>query len=148
MALRICLDCGKEAFTIEDLEKFKKNKSSKHGRENLCNKCHHLRYWTPEHRQKWLEKNPEYHKKWREAHPDYMTKILKKQFIFKEKRMYPKENPRSNICSECGRSHPKDLTRQTHLHHIIYDEKNPLAWTVELCASCHVKLHKRLKQEK
>lgn len=39
MALRECIDCGLEAHTEEDLEKFMKDAKSKHGRINLCKEC-------------------------------------------------------------------------------------------------------------
>ena len=32
--------CGLEAYAKEDLEKFRKNKESVHGRENLCKPCY------------------------------------------------------------------------------------------------------------
>lgn len=39
MVLRKCNDCGLEAYTEEDLDRFKKNKLSKHGRANTCKEC-------------------------------------------------------------------------------------------------------------
>jgi len=56
---------------------------------------------------------------------------------FKGKRIGFDENPRSNVCSKCGKKYPEDLKQQTHIHHIKYDSKNPLAHTIELCGSCH-----------
>ncbi len=37
--LRICRDCGLEAYLEEDLELFRKHKASRHGRQNLCGRC-------------------------------------------------------------------------------------------------------------
>jgi len=37
--LRICRVCGLEALTEEDLALFAKNKTSAHGRQNICKKC-------------------------------------------------------------------------------------------------------------
>jgi len=37
--LRKCRVCGLEAWTKEDLEKFKKFKASKYDRDNICKKC-------------------------------------------------------------------------------------------------------------
>ncbi len=52
---------------------------------------------------------------------------------------------RKNVCSICGKSYPKDLKNQTHLHHRFLDPKNPAANTIEVCDdpddSCHNKLH-------
>jgi len=39
MALRKCRDCGLEGHNKGDLEGFRKNKTSKHGRMNLCKQC-------------------------------------------------------------------------------------------------------------
>ncbi len=52
---------------------------------------------------------------------------------------------RRNVCSVCGRSYPKELRNQTHLHHMFVDPKSPAANTVEVCDdpgdSCHNRLH-------
>ena len=140
MALRTCLDCGKEAFNVEDLGKFKKGKTSKHGRENICNRCNNIRYgFGPEYHR-------EYDKKRYERNSDLVKKINQKRFRFHGERVYPAENPRTNICYECGQSYPDELKKQTCLHHIKYDPSNPLSWTVDLCTSCHMKLHKVLRR--
>ncbi len=39
MALRTCRVCGLEAHAEEDLQKFKKDKRRKYGRENFCLEC-------------------------------------------------------------------------------------------------------------
>lgn len=155
MALRKCRDCGTEAHSEEDLKRFKIDKTSKYGRENLCNSCSYKRYgkssayreYRREYMKKWRDKNPGYYKpymkKWREDNPDYFKKI----YGFDGKLIMPDENPRTNVCHECGRSYPDELKRQTSLHHIIYNPDNPLDWTVELCSSCHAKLHQLLKKD-
>jgi len=40
MILRTCTMCGLEAHTPEDLELFRKNSDSVHGRENICKSCY------------------------------------------------------------------------------------------------------------
>lgn len=55
---------------------------------------------------------------------------------FKGKTIQLDFEPRKGICSNCG-----EKDEHTHLHHTNYDEKNPLANTIELCASCHNKTH-------
>ncbi|GAH09295.1 unnamed protein product, partial [marine sediment metagenome] len=40
MTLRVCIDCGLEAYTEKDLNLFAKNKNGKYGRINHCKKCH------------------------------------------------------------------------------------------------------------
>lgn len=59
---------------------------------------------------------------------------------FKDKRIIVEHPPRKGICQKCGK---KGLT---NIHHEKYDLKNPLAYTIELCISCHYKETWRLKQ--
>ena len=157
MLLRKCIFCGLEAHTQTELKKFKIAKRSKYGRENRCRKCSNKRWpespekkkeyaakWrerNPEYMKKWIKKNPEYMKEWCKKNPNYWADKLKNQFMFKGKSIYPDKNPRLNVCSECGKTYPEDLTRQTDIHHVIYDVNNPLSFTIELCQSCHMKLH-------
>lgn len=39
-ALRVCRGCGLEAHTEEELESFRKLKSGRHGRRNVCKRCY------------------------------------------------------------------------------------------------------------
>jgi hypothetical protein len=32
---------------------------------------------------------------------------------------------RRNVCLMCGKSYPRDLKNQTHLHHTRFDPENP-----------------------
>lgn len=136
MAYRTCKDCGLEAHTREELLKFKKSHKMKFGRENLCNKCSNKRYG----------KGPEYHKKYYEENKDKINEQKrereKNNFIFKGKIIRPKVNPRTNKCFLCEKRYPDELEKQTAIHHIVYDFDNPMAGTIELCNSCHAKLHK------
>ena len=38
-AIRTCVHCQKQAFSIDDLEEFSRAKGAKYGRENICKKC-------------------------------------------------------------------------------------------------------------
>ncbi len=122
--LRKCTECSLEAHTKKDLEYFCKYKGRPYGRRNLCKNCMNrllrTRYKTSHDRS---------NKKW---HP--------RTIWFLGKNILLKENPRTNVCSECGRSYPEELKRQTSMHHDLYDPKNPIAHTTELCGSCHIKL--------
>jgi len=53
---------------------------------------------------------------------------------FKDKHLLLKERVLTGKCSICG------YQGLTHTHHFEYDELNPLAHTIELCAGCHRKL--------
>lgn len=46
--------------------------------------------------------------------------------------------PRRGICSSCNKE-----DEHTHLHHIKYDDRDPLANTIELCQSCHAFEHRK-----
>jgi len=71
-----------------------------------------------------------------------VPKWSSRRITFKDKRLYVKENPRTGICSNCG------STKDTEIHHITYDNNNPLMNTVELCSVCHGKETRRLSPTK
>ena len=129
--LRKCRICGLEAHSEADLEKFHKYKSLLFGHENLCKSCQNAmeskggKYWQAKKRGN-EKNNPKNNPR--------KIRFLGKILIFKE-------NPRINICSECGRKFPETLKRQTAMHHEQYDVSDPLESTNELCTSCHAKLH-------
>ena len=129
MSLRKCRECGLEAHMKKDLELFRKEKRSLYGRENHCKKCRNNQYRDP---LKYRVPRDKAHKKWN-----------LKRIMFLGKHIRFKENPRTNTCTECGRSYPEELKQQTVMHHEKYDPRNPLAHTVELCHSCHTTLHNR-----
>jgi len=135
--LRKCYVCGLEAHNEEELELFSQgNKNHKYGKQNLCKDCRN------ERRRKdgiWDVTKHESRKRRAAIHN-------KKMINFKGKKIYLGFNPRTNTCSKCGRSYPEELDKQTFLHHTKYDEGNPLAHIIELCASCHVKYHLSLTE--
>ena len=57
-----------------------------------------------------------------------------------DKQIYLKFNPRTGICSECGKE------RRTHMHHFHYNPLEPLVDTIELCIPCHRHIHSRGEQ--
>jgi hypothetical protein len=68
---------------------------------------------------------------------------------FNDKIVLLEENPRKGFCKICGNGIGDEyinykgqmaLTKQTHIHHIHYDEYDYLKDTMELCASCHRKI--------
>ncbi len=128
--LRICRDCGLEAYTKEDLELFKRDNRSCYNRQNLCKVC------SNEYEKTWNRTNPEKYK------INY-TRRNSKLIGFQRKIIRLKKNPRTDTCSKCGKSYPEELKRRTAMHHEFYDLDNPLNGTVELCASCHAKCYKK-----
>lgn len=125
--LRICKRCEFKVWTTKDLEKFKKCNTSRYGRKNICLECH------SKYNKEWRRKNPEKVK----LNNQY---VIPRKITFNNKRVLLKKNPRTNICSVCNRSYPKDLKKQTTFHHWFYDSADILAGTIELCNSCHSRL--------
>ena len=70
----------------------------------------------------------------------------KKRVSVKGERITLSYNPRKNICLRCGNTYPEDLIRQTTMHHIAYHPQFPLSATLELCNTCHRRLHNRNKR--
>ena len=67
---------------------------------------------------------------------------LKKSWVsFKGKTIPLDFEPRTGYCSDCG-----NYDEHTHLHHLKYDEKNPLDNTIELCGVCHGMRHRNNKK--
>ena len=91
------------------------------------------------------EYNGQYSKRWREKYPEkhkaqndkYNPRRIR--LWFKNKSINLKENPRTGICSWCGR------IGKTDIHHIQYHDNDPLKDTIELCAVCHRKETRRLR---
>jgi hypothetical protein len=52
---------------------------------------------------------------------------------FKGRQITLRQRPRTGICRNCGRE------GYTHMHHVSYDDIDPLKFTLELCPSCHAK---------
>jgi len=53
---------------------------------------------------------------------------------------------RTGICHFCKKSTMKKEITRTVLHHLKYDDLNPLDWTVEICLSCHYKVDEKNKK--
>lgn len=126
--LRKCRVCGLEAGSLEDLYKFHKSRKQPHGYDNLCKSCQNTSF-REGGRYANLKKN-------NNAKRPYETLIC-----FKEKQILLKKNPRTNVCSICNRKYPDDLKQQTSMHHVEYHPTTPLQDTIEICASCHAKIH-------
>lgn len=142
MTLRICNRCGLEAHTKEELELFAICKTAKHGRRNTCKACTSARY----HKEGgdpgyWAKTKIRIEGRDRTKQAEWNRLNNPRHMRFKDKILLPRENPRKNICSICGRRYPEELKRQTTMHHDEYDEDNPTADTREMCNSCHSKWH-------
>jgi DNA-directed RNA polymerase subunit RPC12/RpoP len=141
--LRKCIRCGIEANTKEELELFSKSKTARYSRRNICKECNAARYRQGN---EYGAKTHERTIKNRAKHAAYMREYNNPKLMrFKREQIVLKKNPRTNVCSKCGRRYPEELPKQTAIHHDHYDPENPTANTRELCNSCHSKLHYPLK---
>lgn len=79
--------------------------------------------------------------------PPVTDKVLanrRKKFRFKDKVVCIRYIPRIGVCNWCRAVAGIDCYR-TALHHIKYDESDPIKYTIEICDSCHGKESYRLK---
>jgi hypothetical protein len=119
--MRTCLNCGSTNTYID-------KKGTPYWRKGLCNKCA-----CKDYSKKHPNEYKQYHNKWHSINDH-------KRIQFKDKRIQLKDIPRKGICSLCHAVKGVDCIR-TSMHHMLYDDKNVLGDTVELCNSCHSKLH-------
>lgn len=108
--LRVCRDCGLEAWTEKDLELFVKNRYCFHGRRPFCKRCRH--------------------KAWRETHPEIKLPYLRKCRVcgleaktnrdlnhFRKRKNSKYEY--DNICTNCDKLQNKARYKKIRLH-VIY----------------------------
>ena len=151
--LRICSVCGLEAWTYEDLEQFRKAKRSLYGRANKCKPCYN-KLQDPDgfYRKggKHYEATLSRIRRWQKKHPEKVREYNRtsklKRILFKNKEIILDHNPRTNVCSICGRRYPEGLKQRTAMHHEKYDENHPLKHTIEVCHSCHTKIHMKTRE--
>jgi hypothetical protein len=68
---------------------------------------------------------------------------MSNQIAFKGQTVYLDEDPKRGVCNRCRyvpwTVHPLTgfIYTTTEMHHIEYDENDPLAYTMELCKLCH-----------
>jgi hypothetical protein len=119
----ICIACDTEVTYIN-------KDGSEHWRYHdgyiFCKNCYAKYVYDPTKPERWNKK--------------YAIINDPKRINFKGKNKRLKINPRKGVCSLCGAMKGIDCKR-TAMHHLIYDESDPLANTIELCLSCHMKEH-------
>jgi hypothetical protein len=83
------------------------------------------------------------------SNPIYNPINNKRLLTFKGKLIYVSHAPRIGVCNWCravvGEINAQigRICKKTDIHHESYDEKDPLAHTIEGCAHCHGKLNGR-----
>lgn len=134
--LRKCTECGLIAWEETDLELFCKDNRNKRGYKNLCRECFNAMSRV----------GGKYYERVAEYKHNRQDSISKRRIRFKDKRIYFPFKIRDGICSICGKKYPEDLDRRTILHHEKYDEQNPLNHTIEVCLSCHNRIHNEMRR--
>jgi len=49
------------------------------------------------------------------------------------------------FCKKYGRT--QNYYKQTYLHHLDYDDDDPLKWTLELCSGCHYRVDNKNRRQ-
>lgn len=144
--MRKCIECNSDTSYI-DKNGYVKWYRSKDKDGFLCMKCYLILVSNPKHHPKkfmrtGISKMPGYTK----MHND---KNHPRRIQFKDRRLMLKENPRIGFCNLCKKFIGDEYVnfrgeiakiKITHMHHMNYNEDNPLQDTIELCASCHAKV--------
>ena len=80
-------------------------------------------------------------KRWAVRNVEKIRQYKKRWIRFKDKRIQLEYNPRIGICSYCHKTIESGKIKRTNMHHFEYEEIDVLAHTIELCVSCHHKIH-------
>ncbi len=150
--LRVCKECGKKAFTKLDLESFCTDKKMLYGRQNLCKECYNKRiqkggrYYEKQLKTSlaWKHRNKEqlkkYDKERYERFPNRFKNHRERRIKLDDRVVYVEENPRKGFCFFCGTENNKEGVIQNSIHHWAYDKDDYVAYSIELCGSCHKRL--------
>jgi len=61
----------------------------------------------------------------------------KRRLTYLGDEKYFDQEVRTGVCFFCQRDGRVQKSKKTYLHHVKYDHSDPLAWTIEVCSSCH-----------
>jgi len=71
----------------------------------------------------------------------------KRTMTWHKKKLFFDHEIKTGVCYFCDREGKAQGSKSTALHHILYNNDNPLEWTIEVCIKCHSKVDPRnLKQ--
>ena len=127
--MKICSNCGSDKTYIAQIRNWKPYPQwYKHNDNWYCQKCNSKLFHNPKY-------NAKTNARWG---PINSLRQLGWKPIGRQ--IHVKENPRKGYCSLCPNNIYDGSCKRTHIHHFIYDD-NPLKHIIELCASCHRKMH-------
>ena len=77
--------------------------------------------------------------------PEYWNK---RSMTFHREKIYYDQVIRTGECYFCKKyGRTQNYDRQTYLHHLDYDNDEPIMWTIELCSSCHYRCDKQNRRQ-
>jgi len=59
---------------------------------------------------------------------------------FRGRKIVYDKDIRTGECLLCKRNGRPQYSGPTYLHHLKYDDTEPLAWTIEVCGKCHYQI--------
>lgn len=155
VAMKTCSRCGCELPATK--EYFPALSKARDGLNARCKECHkaawkayyaenrdgrlaYLAAYYDEHRDALLAYGAAQSAAYYAAHRD--DRLAKSLAFHKRTVVLPFPLPRLGVCSHCGR-HRQPKERQFPLHHTAYIAEKPWMFTLELCPSCHKRVHGR-----
>ena len=70
----------------------------------------------------------------------------KRSITYRDEKRYFDQVVRTDEYYFCKKEDRKQRSEKTLLHHLKYDDSHLLAWTLEICTSCHYRVDKNAKK--
>jgi len=78
---------------------------------------------------------------------DKNREYWKKRTMTWNKKKLSFDHPiKTGVCYFCKRHGRLQMAKSTALHHVKYDNNDPLDWTIEVCTKCHYQIDKGNKK--
>jgi len=82
-----------------------------------------------------------------------VTEVIKNSEYWNKRRLrylgddiYFDQEIRTGVCYLCKRDGRLQKSKRTELHHLRYVQSDKLAWTIEVCSSCHWHIDPKKKE--
>ncbi|KAG2473361.1 MAG: hypothetical protein NPMRTHETA2_1260003 [Nitrosopumilales archaeon] len=70
----------------------------------------------------------------------------KRSVTWHKKKLFFDHEIKTGVCYFCKRDARAQRSRSTVLHHVKYNNDDPLDWTIEVCTKCHYQIDKDNKK--
>lgn len=124
-------------------EKYRK-KNNQMSRDWKQNNPEYIKISSKEYNEKNSEIIAEKKKLRYEENRDWQLTYRRKRITYKGKRIHLDYEIRTGICVICKRTVKDGQIKQTNMHHIFYNDEHPDWGLIEVCPSCHRKIHSTL----